>query len=83
MQSNGPLHQVERCSRSSYEDDDGRMQGGKSTAACGPEFQMVNKVAGGLYLVMWSAAAQKIFQVHKQEILVIFIYYLHSIDIRH
>jgi hypothetical protein len=38
------------CSRSSY-DDDGRMQGGKSTAACRPEFQMVNKVAGGLYLV--------------------------------
>ena len=29
-------------SRSSYEDDDGRMQGGKSTATCEPEFQMVN-----------------------------------------
>jgi len=42
MQSNGPLHQVERCSRSSYEDDDGRMQGGKNTATCEPEFQMVN-----------------------------------------
>ena len=39
-------------SRSSYEDDDGRMQGGKSTAARELEFQMVNKIAGGLYLVM-------------------------------
>jgi len=41
-----PPRAVERCSRSSYEDDDGRMQGGKSTATREPEFQMVNKVAG-------------------------------------
>ncbi|KIM81334.1 hypothetical protein PILCRDRAFT_8702 [Piloderma croceum F 1598] len=40
MYNNGPLHQVERCSRSSYEDDDGRMQGGKNTAAHEPEFQI-------------------------------------------
>jgi hypothetical protein len=42
---------VERCSKSSCEDDDGRMQGGKSTAARELEFQMVNKVVGGLYVV--------------------------------
>jgi hypothetical protein len=47
-----PPGAVERCSRSSFGDDDGRMQGGKNTATCGPEFQMMNKVAGGLYLVM-------------------------------
>jgi len=47
-----PPGALERCSRSSFGDDDGRMQGGKNTAACGPEFQMVNKVAGRLYLVM-------------------------------
>jgi hypothetical protein len=37
---------VERCCSSSYEDDDGRMQGGKSTATCGLEFQMVNEHCG-------------------------------------
>ena len=38
-----PLGAVERCSRSSYDDDDdGRMQGGKSTVTHRPEFQMAN-----------------------------------------
>jgi len=46
-----PPGAVERCSRSSYKDDDGRMQGGKSTATHGPDFQIVNKVAGRLHLV--------------------------------
>ena len=35
-----------------YQDDDGRKQGGKSTATCPLEFQIVNKVAGRLYSVM-------------------------------
>jgi hypothetical protein len=34
------------------QDDDGRKQGGKSTATCPLEFQIVNKVAGRLYSVM-------------------------------
>jgi hypothetical protein len=38
---------VERCSRSLYEDDDGKTQGGKSTAASGPEFQIVNNFRVG------------------------------------
>jgi hypothetical protein len=86
MQSNGPLQQVAvgKCSRSSYLYDDGRKQGGKSTATHLPEFQIVNKVAGGLYLVMWCAAALKNFQSPaKQEILIIFVYYLHDIDMRY
>jgi hypothetical protein len=37
-----PPGAVGRYSRSSYQDDDGRKQGGKSTATCAPEFQMVN-----------------------------------------
>jgi hypothetical protein len=41
-----PPGAVERCIRSSYEDDDGTMQGGKSTATCRPEFQMVNEHSG-------------------------------------
>ena len=41
-----------------------RIQGGKSTVTCGPEFQMVNKN----------------FKFTRQErILVIFVHYLHSI----
>jgi hypothetical protein len=48
-----PPGAVGRYSRSSYQDDDGRRkQGGKSTATHTPEFQIVNKVAGGLYSVM-------------------------------
>jgi len=43
-----PPGAVERCSRSSFGDDDGRMQGGKNTATCGSEFQMVNKIAVGM-----------------------------------
>jgi len=37
-----PPGAVERCSRSSYDDDEGRTQGGKSTATHRPEFQMAN-----------------------------------------
>ena len=43
-----PPGAVERCSRSSYEDDDGddgRMQGGKSIATCRPEFQITPDIA--------------------------------------
>jgi hypothetical protein len=47
-----PPGAVGRYSRSSYQDDNGRMQGGKSTAICMAEYEIVNKVAGGLYLVM-------------------------------
>ena len=43
------IFHVSGASRSSYEDDDGEMQGGKSTATCRPEFQMVNKVAGCIW----------------------------------
>jgi hypothetical protein len=37
-----PPGAVERCSRSSYQDDDGRKQGGKGTATHPPEFQILS-----------------------------------------
>jgi hypothetical protein len=42
-----PPGAVKRCSRSSYKDDDGKMQEEKSTAASELEFQIVNNFQVG------------------------------------
>jgi hypothetical protein len=48
------------------EDDDGRMQGGKRTAACASEFQKVNNFRGGFDLShVMSCPHSKTFKYNK------------------
>jgi hypothetical protein len=59
-----PPGAVGRYSRSSYQDDDGKKEGGKSTATCMPEFQMVNNFQGRF----WSRDALSAHKFSKSKI---------------